>query len=164
MLVELRTPEVWCRIEGVQILDADGWRGPAGRDWEDPISLEEFRARLITCTQRSIALNPQTDEGAPASGPAPQAAAVSPAAPSSLPRRFRLVRHFDVSGVSGIGTVAEGVQFDDGAVALRWKGDHPSTVAWDSIAAILAVHGHHGATDLEWIDALPADEVEGVTF
>lgn len=111
-----------------------------------------------------LGVTPQTDEGAPASGPAPQAAAVSPAAPSSPPRRFRLVRHFDVSGVSGIGTVAEGVQFDDGAVALRWKGDHPSTVAWDSIAAILAVHGHHGATDLEWVDALPADEVEGVTF
>lgn len=129
--------------------------------------------------------SPQTDEGAPASGPTPQAAAVSPAAPSSQtgdgagappassvagvlrpttpapspPRRFQLIRLFDVSGVSGIGVVAEGVQFDDGAVALRWKGDHPSTVAWDSIAAVLAVHGHHGATELEWLDELE----EGVT-
>lgn len=95
---------------------------------------------------------PQTDEGAPAPGPAPQAAAVSPAAPSSLPRRFQLIRHLDVSGVSGTGVVADGVQFDDGAVALRWKGDYPSTAVWDSIASILAVHGHAGATDLEWID------------
>lgn len=184
MLVELRTPEAWCQIEGVQILDADGWRGPDGRPWEDPISLEEFRARLVTCTQRSLG-NPQTDEGAPASGSTPLAAAVSPAAPSSQtgggagtppadassagaancmpapspPRRFRLIRLFDVSGVSGIGVVAEGVQFDDGAVALRWKGDHPSTVAWDSIAAVLAVHGHHGATELEWLDELE----EGMT-
>jgi len=131
-----------------------------------------------------LGVTQQTDEGAPASGPAPQAAAVSPAAPSSQtgaeagappasssagaatgspasspPRRFRLIRLFDVSGVSGIGVVAEGVQFDDGAVALRWKGDHPSTVAWDSIAAVLAVHGHHGATELEWLDEVE----EGVT-
>lgn len=94
----------------------------------------------------------QTDEGAQAPGPTPQAAAVSPAAPSSLPRRFRLIRHFDVSGVSGTGVVAEGVEFGDGAVALRWKGDHPSTVAWDSVESILAVHGHDGATELIWLD------------
>lgn len=53
---ELKTPEEWCRIEGVQILDADGWRGRDGRDWNDPISLAEFQERLVICTQRSIPL------------------------------------------------------------------------------------------------------------
>lgn len=52
----LKTPEEWCRIEGVQILDADGWRGRDGRDWNDPISLVEFKERLVVCTQRRIAL------------------------------------------------------------------------------------------------------------
>lgn len=132
--------------------------------WGQPLMLAAPIRLAERILERGYAL-PQTDEGALASGPTPQAAAVPPAAPSSPPpRRFRLIRHFDVSGVSGIGDVAEGVQFADGAVALRWKGDHPSTVAWDSIGAILAVHGHHGATDLEWLDPLPADEIEGVTF
>lgn len=45
-------------------------------------------------------------------------------------RRFRLIRHHDVSGVSGTGPVAEGVQFTDGAVALRWYGDYPTTTVW----------------------------------
>lgn len=53
---DLRSPAEWCHIEGVQILDADGWRGRDGRDFTDPISLAEFRERLVVCTQRSIPL------------------------------------------------------------------------------------------------------------
>lgn len=34
-------------------------------------------------------------------------------------RRFTLVRHDDVTGVSGTGVVADGVRFPDGVVALR---------------------------------------------
>ena len=67
-------------------------------------------------------------------------------------RRFRLIRHHDVSGVSGTGPVAEGVQFTDGAVALRWYGDYPTTTVWDGIESVVAIHGHGGATEVEWID------------
>jgi hypothetical protein len=67
-------------------------------------------------------------------------------------RRFRLIRHHDVSGFSGIGPVAEGVQFTDGAVAVRWHGDYPTTTVWDGIESVIAVHGHGGATEVEWID------------
>ncbi|TCO40953.1 hypothetical protein EV646_11644 [Kribbella antiqua] len=67
-------------------------------------------------------------------------------------RRFRLIRHHDVSGVSGTGPVAEGVQFTDGAVALRWYGDYPTTTVWDGIESVIAIHGHGGATEVEWID------------
>jgi hypothetical protein len=67
-------------------------------------------------------------------------------------RRFRLIRHHDVSGVSGTGPVAEGVQFTDAAVALRWYGDYPTTTVWDSIESVIAIHGHHGATEVEWYD------------
>jgi hypothetical protein len=72
----------------------------------------------------------------------------------TAPRRFRLVRHEDPSGVSGLGIVANGVQFPDGNVAVRWCCPDlpPSTAVWDSIEAVMAVHGHGGKTVLEWID------------
>lgn len=74
--------------------------------------------------------------------------------PIGDPSRFVLVRHRDVSGVSGVGTVAWGVRFPDGVVALRWKGDWPSSVVFHErgIEAVLAVHGHDGATEIVWLD------------
>ena len=73
-------------------------------------------------------------------------------------RRFRLIRHHDVSGVSGTGPVAEGVQFTDGAVALRWYPDYPTTTVWDSIESVIAIHGHQGATEVEWYHADPGPD------
>ena len=73
-------------------------------------------------------------------------------------RRFRLIRHHDVSGVSGTGPVAEGVQFTDGAVALRWYGDYPTTTVWDAIESVIAIHGHQGATEVEWLDPDPGPD------
>jgi hypothetical protein len=61
---------------------------------------------------------------------------------------FRLLRHRDLSGVSGTGIVAEGVEFSDGAVAIRWLGEHPSTVAWNDIRHMEAIHGHGGDTEI----------------
>ncbi|MEV6283419.1 hypothetical protein [Kribbella sp. NPDC051770] len=75
-------------------------------------------------------------------------------------RRFRLMRHEDVSGVSGTGAVAEGVQFTDGAVALRWYGDYPTTTVWDGIESVIAIHGHGGATEVEWLDPDPGPDPE----
>lgn len=66
-------------------------------------------------------------------------------------RQFWLVRETDVSGISGTGVVAEGVRFSDGSVVVRWVvGDHHSTVLWESVEAVLAIHGHNGATRLIW--------------
>lgn len=84
-------------------------------------------------------------------------------------RRFRLRRYRDISGVSGIGYPAEGVVFSDGSVALHWTGDHPATAVWPDIESVVAVHGHHGATVVEWLDdedgkpieALPELEASG---
>lgn len=71
-----------------------------------------------------------------------------------MPRTFELVRHADVSGVSGTGVVAEGCVFTDGSVALRWRGDNPATAVWPDLDSVLAVHGHHGATEVNWLDAM----------
>jgi len=67
------------------------------------------------------------------------------------PRVFHLERDEDDSGISGTGTVAEGVEFSDGTSVIRWiVGDHRSTVVWDSIESVEAIHGHGGATRLVW--------------
>ena len=69
-------------------------------------------------------------------------------------KRFLLQREEDVTGVSGTGVVAEGVQFTDGRVALRWcVGVHRSTVLWDYIAAVEDIHGHDGRTRVVWMDS-----------
>jgi hypothetical protein len=57
-------------------------------------------------------------------------------------RLFSLVRDEDVSGISGTGPIAEGVEFTDGSVALRWL------VAW-------LVSGHtHDREARRWLNRL----------
>lgn len=66
-------------------------------------------------------------------------------------RTFTLQRDVDVTGISGTGTVAEGIEFSNGKVAVQWVvGEHQSTVVWDNIAAVEAIHGHNGATRIVW--------------
>lgn len=67
-------------------------------------------------------------------------------------RTFELHRTADVSGVSGCGVVADGVEFEDDTVVLHWRGAHRSTVVWPSIADVVAVNGHDGATKVVWDD------------
>lgn len=72
---------------------------------------------------------------------------------TAKPRRFVLRRIEDVSGVSGVGIVAEGVVFSDGIAVLRWTVALSSTAVYASIEELEAIHGHNGATRVEWIDA-----------
>jgi hypothetical protein len=75
-------------------------------------------------------------------------------------KTFKLIRHTDVTGISGPGVVAEGVQFTDGTVVLRWRKagtarpDHvkPTTVIHDDIESVIGLHGHDGATEVVWRD------------
>lgn len=67
-------------------------------------------------------------------------------------RRFYLRREVDVTGFSGTGIVADGVQFSDGVVVIHWRGEHRSTVVWDNIESARIVHGHDGATRVVWED------------
>lgn len=76
-------------------------------------------------------------------------------------RRFELRRDVDVTGISGTGVVAEGVEFSDRTVVLRWlrtgtsRPEHvrPTTVVHDDIDSVIGLHGHNGATYVEWRDA-----------
>lgn len=61
-------------------------------------------------------------------------------------KTFTMVRDEDVTGVSGTGIVADGVEFPDGVTVIRWRGVHQSTVVWPNIESALAIHGHDGKT------------------
>jgi hypothetical protein len=73
-------------------------------------------------------------------------------------RRFVLARHEDITGLSGTGIIAEGVAWTGGPAFLHWLTDYEAFVQWPGgIDAILAVHGHQGATVVRWIDELAPD-------
>lgn len=66
-------------------------------------------------------------------------------------RTFKLVRKEDVSGVSGTGEVAEGVEFHDGQVVMSWFGRHHTIEVAPSIETVIAIHGHEGRTEVKWL-------------
>lgn len=68
---------------------------------------------------------------------------------------FHLIRKADPSGVSGTGTVAEGVIFHNGKVVLCWFGDKSSQNHYDSIQDAMKVHGHEGATVYKVVCEIP---------
>ena len=78
-------------------------------------------------------------------------------------RTFHLQRDEDGTGISGTGQVAEGVEFSDGRVCIRWiVGEHRSTVAWEGIDAVEAIHGHGGRTRIVWhAPSRPTAQTEG---
>lgn len=79
--------------------------------------------------------------------------AVTSSAPLSGVRRFVLDRRLDVSGVSGVGLIAEGVEWSDGTASMRWIGEHNSIVFWpEGIPVLEAVHGHGGGTKVVYLD------------
>ncbi|MEV7926069.1 hypothetical protein [Kitasatospora sp. NPDC088779] len=67
------------------------------------------------------------------------------------PTPYVLRRDIDVSGVSGVGVVAEGCVFSAAAGSrgvTRWRGERGSTVVWDHAVDVEPIHGHDGATSV----------------
>ena len=51
----------------------------------------------------------------------------------------------------------EGVQFNDGSVAIRWRTPIRSTSVWTCMNDMLKVHGHpEYGSEIVWLDAAPA--------
>ena len=69
-------------------------------------------------------------------------------------KRFRFKRNKDVSGVSGTGYVAEGVQFSNGEVIICWQveGKPNSITHYTNMANTIEIHGHEGGTEVVWLD------------
>lgn len=73
--------------------------------------------------------------------------------PHRLFRRFHLVRSEDVSGVSGTGIVAEGIQFSTGDVCVVFTTRGVAAVnVFKSLPDMKDIHGHEGKTTVEWLD------------
>jgi hypothetical protein len=67
------------------------------------------------------------------------------------PKTFVLYRIEDCSGISGTGVVAQGVEFGDGTVAMRWISEHCSTAIYDNIETLVTIHGHDGKTEVRYL-------------
>jgi len=73
-----------------------------------------------------------------------------------LMRNFVLIRNEDVSGVSGEGVVAEGIEFTDGTCALSWLTKHRSMAFYPNIKELEHIHGHEGATSIVFVGQVTA--------
>lgn len=67
-------------------------------------------------------------------------------------RIFKLLRHDDKSGVSGVGFVAVGVVFPSGKVVLEWLGPYSTFGIYNNLADVERIHGHGGATRVVFIN------------
>ena len=67
-------------------------------------------------------------------------------------KRFALNRLVDETGISGTGLVAEGVVIARGKVVLSWLTQYNSLGIYDSLAEMMAIHGHGGKTRIDWLD------------
>jgi hypothetical protein len=76
-------------------------------------------------------------------------------------RRFELHRDVDISTISGVGIVAEGVIFTDGSVALRWLSDRPTTTTFNCIEDVEAIHCHGGLSRIVFLDKVPGFTLTG---
>lgn len=89
-------------------------------------------------------------------------------------RVFELHRKVDETGVSGVGVVAQGIEFDSGWCALAWLTEYRSVAIYPSLGELIAIHGHDGSTqiiqrvevDLQKVNVLlvnlAQDEVENI--
>lgn len=118
----MRTPDEWCRIHQIQILDADGWRGRDAKDWNEPLTELDFMERANVCTQRSTAGDTQ-----PAGEHAGEGNAATPVS-------------IEIVGIAW--TAAPGARFNDIRAAL--EAAYPAIrqqVAQEIAAALDAIPG-----------------------
>lgn len=70
--------------------------------------------------------------------------------PKSGMRYFYLRRMDDESGISGIGVVAEGVEFTNGQCVMHWLTMFSSIAVYPTMKELLNIHGHGGKTIVEY--------------
>ena len=70
----------------------------------------------------------------------------------STARKFSLTRQDDESGVSGVGEVAEGMEFSNGQCALSWLTEAHSVGVYPNIKELERIHGHGGKTKVVFHD------------
>ena len=68
----------------------------------------------------------------------------------STMRTFLLVRDLDVSGTSGTGPVAEGVEWSNGTITMHWLSQLETHENLANMKVLMQIHGHGGATRVEF--------------
>lgn len=62
---------------------------------------------------------------------------------------FFLLRHVDLTGVSGTGIVAHGSVLPSGRVVLEWTAsNHPTITIMNNIDEVILLHGHDGNSEI----------------
>lgn len=72
-------------------------------------------------------------------------------------RRFHIKRDIDVSGISGTGIVADGIQWHDGMCTIHWRGKHPTDNTHLSLQSVMDIHCHEGASKIIFDDVYVND-------
>ena len=72
-------------------------------------------------------------------------------AKASSAKVFVLQRSEDVSGTSGTGIVAEGVEFSDGTCVLHWISQLHSIEICGNMHVVEAIHSHEGKTKVVYL-------------
>lgn len=67
-------------------------------------------------------------------------------------RRFYLERDEDVTGTSGTGVVAEGVEYSNGQISIHWISQLESVNIYGNATVLVKLHGHDGRTRIVWMD------------
>ena len=67
-------------------------------------------------------------------------------------RRFVLDRDNDLTGTSGVGLVAEGIQFSNGQVVIHWLSQLEAVNVYGNALVLETLHGHGGGTKVRWMD------------
>ena len=75
-----------------------------------------------------------------------------PTAKVSKMRRFVLDRDDDLTGTSGTGIVAEGVQFSNGSVVIHWLSQLEAVHVYANALVLETLHRHVGGTKVVWVD------------
>lgn len=70
----------------------------------------------------------------------------------STSRRFVLKRDSDVSGTSGTGVVAEGIEFSNGQCVIHWISQLEAVEIVANMSTVEKIHGHEGKTSIIWLD------------
>ena len=64
---------------------------------------------------------------------------------------FKLYRKVDITGISGVGYVAEGVIFENNKVILCWYGKVSSIVVYDNLEDMKSIISHNNNTDIHYL-------------
>lgn len=66
-------------------------------------------------------------------------------------RPFVMRRYHDVSGRSGTGYPAVGIEFPDGVCVMGWLTDINSVSVYDCLDEVQNIHGHGGSTQVRYV-------------